>query len=111
MMRVLAFEGQRGAAIAQYETCRRVLAEELGIEPSSETRELYEQIRTGRWKLDVGNQRLDTPRVAGFQHPTSNIQLPVSNVQFPTHSTPFIGRERELADLRRLIADPDCRCI
>src|SRR5512140_3365219 len=30
MMRVLALEGQVGAAIAQYETCRRLLADELG---------------------------------------------------------------------------------
>jgi DNA-binding SARP family transcriptional activator len=34
MMRALALDGQRSAALAQYETCRRVLAEELGVEPS-----------------------------------------------------------------------------
>ena len=45
MMRVFVLEEQYGAAIAQYETCRRVLAEELGVEPSNETRELYEKIR------------------------------------------------------------------
>lgn len=104
MMRVLALEGQRGAAIAQYETCRRVLAEELGVEPSSETRELYEQIKTGSWKLEVGNSK-HTPTS------TRSIQVLTSNVQLPTQLTPFIGRERELADLGRLIADPACRCI
>ena len=30
LMRLLALSGQRGAALAQYETCRTVLAEELG---------------------------------------------------------------------------------
>ena len=32
-MRALALSGHRGAALAQYETCREVLAEELGVEP------------------------------------------------------------------------------
>ncbi|MGD2177518.1 MAG: BTAD domain-containing putative transcriptional regulator, partial [Anaerolineae bacterium] len=47
LMRLLALSGQRGAALAQYDTCQRVLAEELGVEPAEETTELYEQIRDG----------------------------------------------------------------
>ncbi len=50
LMRALALDGQRAAALAQYEACRRVLAEELGVEPSAGTRELAEQIRAGRLK-------------------------------------------------------------
>ena len=46
-MRALAASGQRGAALAQYETCRQVLAEELGVEPGAETTALYERIRGG----------------------------------------------------------------
>ena len=45
IMRVLALAGQRSAALAQYETCRRVLAEELGVAPAPETTALYQQIR------------------------------------------------------------------
>jgi DNA-binding SARP family transcriptional activator len=52
LMRLLALNGQRGAALAQYETCRRALAEELGVEPAQETTGLYEQIRDGA--LDLG---------------------------------------------------------
>jgi predicted ATPase/DNA-binding SARP family transcriptional activator len=95
MMRVFAAEGQRNAALAQFETCRRVLSEELGIEPSSETRELFEKIKSGSWKLEVGN----------WNHP------PTSNLQLPTSLTPFLGRERELQDLGKLITDDICRCI
>ena len=36
-MRGLALAGDRSAALAQYEACRRVLAAELGIEPEVET--------------------------------------------------------------------------
>lgn len=48
VMRLLALTGQREAALAQYERCRRLLAEELGIEPAQETTSLYEHIRDGK---------------------------------------------------------------
>lgn len=47
LMQLLALSGQRVAAVAQYETCCRILDEELGIEPTAETARLYERIRTG----------------------------------------------------------------
>ena len=47
LIRALALNGQRSAALAQYETCHRVLANELNIEPSHETIQLYEMIRDG----------------------------------------------------------------
>ena len=47
VMRLLAYSGQRTAALAQYETCRRVLAAELGVEPVAQTTRLYHQIRDG----------------------------------------------------------------
>jgi predicted ATPase/DNA-binding SARP family transcriptional activator len=96
MMRALALDGQRGAALAQYETCRRVLAEELGIEPSAHTRELYEQIRTGKLR-------------AKDESPSSIPTAPIYNL--PVSLTSFLGREQELIGLDRLIANPECRCI
>jgi DNA-binding SARP family transcriptional activator len=36
--------GQRGAAIETYLQCKARLAEELGLDPSSETRALYSEI-------------------------------------------------------------------
>ncbi|MBU1660364.1 MAG: tetratricopeptide repeat protein [Chloroflexi bacterium] len=44
LMLLLALSGQRTAALAQYEQCRRLLAEELGLEPLEETRALYERL-------------------------------------------------------------------
>lgn len=46
-MILLASSGQRGAALAHYETCQKLLEEELGVEPSIETAALYQQIRSG----------------------------------------------------------------
>ena len=47
MMLLLVGCGQRTAALSQFETCQTLLRDELGIEPSTETRELYECIRAG----------------------------------------------------------------
>jgi DNA-binding SARP family transcriptional activator len=48
LMRLLALDGQRGLAVAQYNACWRTLADQLGVEPAVETTELYEQIRDGK---------------------------------------------------------------
>jgi hypothetical protein len=48
LMLLLGLSGRRAAALSQYETCRRVLAEELNVEPSTETNKIYEQIRDGQ---------------------------------------------------------------
>jgi DNA-binding SARP family transcriptional activator len=46
-MRAWALSGQRGEALHQYEVCRALLAQEMGVAPSAETQQLYEQIRSG----------------------------------------------------------------
>jgi len=43
-----ARNGQQAEAHRQYQVCERLLAEELGVEPQPETRQLYEEIRRGR---------------------------------------------------------------
>lgn len=47
LMRVLALSGQRSAALAQYEICRRMLEQELGALPSPQTDELHRAIESG----------------------------------------------------------------
>lgn len=62
-MRLLAWDGQRQAALEQYAQCRQILAEELGVEPAAETVALYEQIRAGNLQIThpkgIGNLRND----------------------------------------------------
>ena len=47
LMRLFAVDGCREAALTQYQTCRRVLAEEFGVEPTAETTALYQALRQG----------------------------------------------------------------
>ena len=60
LMRTLALSDQRAAALAQYQTCRRLLADELGVEPGAETTRLYEQIREGSLRGPAVPPRPDT---------------------------------------------------
>jgi len=87
LMRLLALDGQRSAALAQYRTCRKMLARELAVEPTDETTALYEQIHAD----------------------TLQTQAPCNNLSRP--ATVFVGRHDELNELAERLADPDCRLI
>jgi DNA-binding SARP family transcriptional activator/predicted ATPase len=89
LMRLLALSGQRSAALAQYETCCRLLAEELGVEPAEETTRLYEQIRDGDLKAPMPSpiRVVEPPPFLGEQGAVT-VERPV-----------FVARRRELARL------------
>lgn len=54
LMQLLALTGQRSAALVQYETCRRILADELEVEPTAETVALYHKIKVWADIRDTG---------------------------------------------------------
>lgn len=90
LIRVFAKSGQRTAAILQYETCRRVLQEELGIAPSTEINALYEQIRNDTF----GRERERASLLPDFS-PSMRSQ----GDEFPS-AVQLVGREAELAQLK-----------
>jgi two-component SAPR family response regulator len=47
VIRCYAEAGRRSDAMAQYQRCREILRQELGLEPSTETERLYEQTAIG----------------------------------------------------------------
>lgn len=57
LMRLLALSGQRGAAIGQYEACRRTLEQELGVLPEEETRALAKSIQSGEYRIPPAKRR------------------------------------------------------
>ena len=97
LMLALANQGQRAAALTQYETYRRIVKEELGIEASSDLRALAEQIALGQQETAV---RSDPPL---------NARLPPHNL--PAAVTSLIGRERELEALDAYLRDPAIRLV
>jgi DNA-binding SARP family transcriptional activator len=84
LMLMLAHSGQRQAAIAQYHACRRVLREELGVEPMPETTALFKRMR------------------AATSPPRHNL---------PTPSSILVGRHEEMRLLFGLLTDPGCQLI
>ncbi len=94
LMRLLALQGLRAGALAQYEACRRALAQDLGIEPEAETTRQYEAIRAGRAEHEYdGYGVMDDGRTA-LAWPGLHPHLPSAD-----EGPPFVGRERELAAL------------
>jgi tetratricopeptide (TPR) repeat protein len=83
-MRLLAWTGQRGAALRQFKQCKRVLKEELNHEPADETTDLYHKIHKG--ELDL------PPQLPAFlitdEEPRRTFDI-----------SPFVGREGELERL------------
>ena len=92
VMRLYAWSGQRGAALAQYKACRQALAEELGVEPGVETTRLYERIRDGTLEASVLPA---SPSLILPAQPPSFFEAERAAAERPV----FVGRERELAQL------------
>jgi predicted ATPase len=72
------------AALAHYATCRKLLAEELGVEPMPETVALAARIQAAR-------------RTAA--------------ASLPSTPTPLIGRQALVARIRHLLTEPTCRLV
>lgn len=81
LMRLYADFGRRGSALQQYQICMGILERELGVEPEEETRRLYGEILS---RQPAVSRSLELPRVA-------------------VGDTPLVGREPEMALLRRVL--------
>jgi predicted ATPase/DNA-binding SARP family transcriptional activator len=90
LMMTLIKSGQRSAALAQYQTFKKTLLEELGVEPESETTALYESILKG----DIA--------------PPVEVRITQT---LPNIGTPFIDRPAELQQIISRLDDPDCRLL
>ena len=91
LLRLLAQNDQRNAALQHYGQLRRLLAHELAAEPEAATHTLAADIRAGRGA------------------PASRPAPPPAGQ--PAYFTPFVGRAPELAQLQAWLADPTVRLI
>lgn len=84
LMWLLVRSGQRNAALKQYQSCQKLLAEELDVAPAAATTAVYERIRT--------------------------LTLPPP-CHLPPLPGPFIGRTEELTAVTHQLGQPDCRLL
>jgi len=85
LMRLLFLQGERNAALTQYESCRTIFLKELGVEPSTETTRLYEQIKSGI--------SIQTSEWISMELPRN----PLFSV------SPFVARQTELSKLDHVL--------
>ena len=84
LMRLQVRAGQINSALRQYRLLADLLDEELGVPPSAETERLLHRIKAVR------------------QH---------NRLQLPAQFTPFVGREKELAQIAERFDDAACRLL
>jgi predicted ATPase/DNA-binding SARP family transcriptional activator len=96
LMRLFAAAGRPAEALRQYHELERVLREELGASPSAETRQLLEDIRSGRISGAAARQREQAP-VPG---PVRTSLLPP---RLPLVLAHFFGREEEIEFLTQAL--------
>ena len=94
-MRLYALSGQRYQALRQYKWLVQTLGRELDAEPEAESRRLYEEILAGRTPtaiepLPAGGEPAELPGAAGRNNP-------------PDTLSSFVGREREVVEVERLL--------
>ena len=102
LLRLLAYQGQTAAALSQFESIKKSLHAELGIEPDVELLQLAQQIKEGA---------LPMPGASGSNLVEAGPTTAVPRHNLPEILTPFIGRESELAQLSERLAAPAYRII
>ena len=92
LMTVHAAKGDMSKVAATYQRCVKSL-KELGVEPSEQTHSLYKNLKASKENLETGsNISLREERTAP---PKTNLPVPL---------TSFIGREREIEELKHLLS-------
>ena len=93
LMRLYALGGRQAEALAQYARLEEFLSRELGAEPQASSRELREEIATGRFPPP--HRPLGPPKGEIFDPPRHNLPAP---------RTSFVGRDREIVEVKRALS-------
>ena len=88
-----AARGDLAAVARTYDRCVSALRLEVGVDPSEETRVLYNRLLQGEWSSEP--DRVEPALIAAMPGPRNNL---------PQHSTLFIGRDRELDEAVQLLS-------
>jgi predicted ATPase/DNA-binding SARP family transcriptional activator len=95
MMLALYRAGRQAEALACYRSAREALVEELGLEPGRELRELEQLILRQDPSLELAPAK----------------ETPPERHRVGAPPTPTIGRDRDIAEVRRLLLDTPARLV
>jgi predicted ATPase len=99
-MRLFALSGRRQQALAQYQRLRQALRRQFEDVPDVETRALYQSILSGNFGASEPAEEEAPAAEAPAARESSSAPQPNN---LPLRLTSFIGRERELAEVQRLL--------
>jgi DNA-binding SARP family transcriptional activator/tetratricopeptide (TPR) repeat protein len=97
--------GRQREALAAYQDARRLLIEELGVEPGAELRDLHRLILAGDRALAVPGEPPPPPSASPGTAPGEGSPAAIAPRQLPGVAAHFTGRAAELASLDRLLAE------
>lgn len=100
LMRVHIRQGRRTAALRQYQLCVAALRRELGAEPETETKQLYQQLLRRHAPSPVATDASASRRQAVVSQDAGRLAAESS-----THDAPIVGRGMELERLRAAVED------
>ncbi len=100
LMYLYASAGRRSAAVRQYEVCRGLLEEEIGVEPEAETTLLFERIVAG----DVA------PPTTGFSVTPLARETDAESIG-ALRAAPLVGRDREVRELIDRLDAGECGVV
>jgi predicted ATPase/DNA-binding SARP family transcriptional activator/DNA-binding CsgD family transcriptional regulator len=100
LMRLYALCGRKGEALAQYGRLEEVLAGELGTQPAASSRALREEIAVERYPPPKGQ----SPVVASEPNRQGVESGDTSKHNLPAPRSSFVGREREMLEVKRSLA-------
>jgi non-specific serine/threonine protein kinase len=102
LMRLHALRGRQGEALRQYERLEEVLSRELGVEPAATSRALREEIAANIFPPNRQQRAVPEPTTPPKGQRVDNANTSKHNL--PVQRTTFLGREREMLEVRRDLA-------
>jgi predicted ATPase/DNA-binding SARP family transcriptional activator len=99
LMRLFAAAGRRQHALAQYQRLRQALRRDLEAEPDPQTARLYQALLRGDVNCDPPDQEL----LRKAAHALRADRAGPARHNLPSALTSFIGRDRELREVARLL--------
>lgn len=97
LMRWYASADQRASALAQFDECRRLLAEELGVEPDPETMRLLQTIKSGELRVAHSGVSQSSPAATQASPPRPLPPFLVEPLRAEPKQVNCVGRDPELA--------------